>query len=269
MAAAVRVGFVGAGKMAQALARGFLAAGLTKGSNIVASCPPQDEHLLKEFQALGAQTTHSNASVAQQCDVVVLAVKPHVMPAVLDDMRASVTSGHVVLSIAAGVSVQSIEDRLEPGCRVLRAMPNTAVQVRCGASVLVRGTSATDEDARTTSALLRAVGSCDLVAEQLVDAVTALSACGPAYLYVAAEAMADGAVKMGVPRDLAQRLAAQTVAGAGRMAVESGRHPAQLKEDVMTPGGCTAAAIHRLEDFRFRAALMGAVEAATLHNRRA
>lgn len=148
--------------------------------------------------------------------------------------------------------------------RVVRVMPNTTAVVGCGASVFACGSSALPEDMQTTRRLLEAVGTCDQVSEYLFDPVTALSGSGPAYIYMVIEALADGGVKMGLPRLLAYKLAAQTVLGAGKMVMETSIHPGELKDDVMSPAGSTAEAVHFLEKSGMRAAFIGAIEAATL-----
>lgn len=150
---------------------------------------------------------------------------------------------------------------------MVRAMPNTPALVRHGASVFCCGTSALSADRRLTARLLDGVGICREVPETLMDAATGLSGSGPAYVYIAIEALADGGVEMGLPRDLAQELAAGTVLGAAKMVLDSGRHPGALKDEVCSPAGNTVRAVHRLEKSGFRSALMDAVEAATLRAR--
>ncbi|XP_021919504.1 pyrroline-5-carboxylate reductase 3 isoform X1 [Zootermopsis nevadensis] len=258
----IRIGFVGAGKIAQALAKGFIAAGLTKGEKIVASDPfPQT---IKNFEMLGAQISSDNRLVVEQSDVVFLAIKPETVPAVLCNIRPHICKRHLLLSTAMGVSIQDIEKALPPATRVIRVMPNTPVLVRNGASVFVCGSATQYEDEIITRRLLEAIGTCDKVPELLMDTITALSGSGPAYVYIIIEALADGAVKMGLPRDLAYRLAAQTVVGAGSMVLATKAHPAQLKDDVTSPAGSTAEGLHFLEQHGLRTALIGAIEAATL-----
>nr|NP_732243.1 Pyrroline-5-carboxylate reductase-like 2, isoform B [Drosophila melanogaster]AAN13746.1 Pyrroline-5-carboxylate reductase-like 2, isoform B [Drosophila melanogaster] len=166
-----------------------------------------------------------------------------------------------------GITLSTIESSLSPQARVIRVMPNLPAVVCSGCSVFVRGSKATDADADITQKLLQSVGTCEPVDESQLDVVTALSGSGPAYVFVMIEALADGAVHMGMPRDLAYRLASQTVLGAGHMVRDSGMHPGQLKDGVTSPAGSTAAALRQLELSGFRAAVSGAVEQATLRCR--
>lgn len=259
----LRVGFLGAGKMAQALAKGFIAAGLTKGELISASAAPQDPQCVEAFQEMGAFASFDNKPVVEKSDVIWIAVKPQVVPEALADVKSLVTNRHLFLSVAMGVTVKELEKNLPNGSRVIRVMPNTPCLVRSGASVFVPGKKATKEDSFLAKKLLQAVGTCEEVSEYFLDTVTALSGSGPAYIYVIIESLADGGVKMGLPRDLAYRLAAQTVVGAGRMVLETNAHPGKLKDDVTSPAGSTAAGLHVLEKNGLRAALIGAIEEAT------
>nr|CAD7392793.1 unnamed protein product [Timema cristinae] len=213
--------------------------------------------------SLGAEITTDNTLVPQRSEVVILAVKPHIIPSVLQDIHPFVGDKNLILSVAMGIPLRDIEKGLPTGTRVVRIMPNTPAVVRSAASVYVCGNATKSKDEAVTEKLLRAIGTCDKVAESMMDAITALSGAGPAYAYIMVEALADGGVKMGLPRDLSYRLAAQTVLGAGQMIRDTRIHPGQLKDDVTSPGGCTIAGLHYLENHGFRAALIGAVEQAT------
>ncbi|XP_037786091.1 pyrroline-5-carboxylate reductase 3-like [Penaeus monodon] len=262
--ASVRIGFIGAGNMAQALAKGMVSAGLTKPQHIIASSPKTDQHLLDQMAAIGCSTTHNNAEATAHSDVVVISVKPAVVPRVLHDIKPSVTSARpLVTSVALGVTLATMEGVLPTESRVIRVMPNTPALVQLGASVFTRGTHATDADATLTHRLLSAVGECDEVPETFLDAITGLSGAGPAYMYLVVEALADGGVKMGLPRPLAQKLAAQTMMGAAKMVMATGKHPGLLKDEVCSPGGCTIQGVHALEKGGIRAAFIDAVHAAT------
>ncbi|EEB16926.1 Pyrroline-5-carboxylate reductase, putative [Pediculus humanus corporis] len=263
----LKVGFIGAGKIAQALAKGFISAGLTKGENIIASSAPQDKPCIEAFQAMGASAYFDNKIVVEKSDVVLVAVKPHIVPTALSEVKSVVTPKHLILSVAMGVTLEDLEKNLPPKTRVVRVMPNTPAMVQKGASVYVPGTSATKEDGLMTKKLMEAVGTCEEAIESYLDPVTALSGSGPAYVYIMIEALADGGVKMGLPRDLAYKLAAQTVVGAGEMVLTTKIHPGQLKDEVTSPAGSTATGLHFLEKNNFRAALIGAIEAATLRCR--
>jgi pyrroline-5-carboxylate reductase len=216
----------------------------------------------EKFKA-GIPTTHSNVEVVRQCDILVLAVKPQAVAGLLDEIGKEVTPRHLVISIAAGVTVKQIAEKLRPGTRIIRVMPNTPALVAAGAAGIAAGPSATHDDVALAERLFNAVGTAVVVPEHQLDAVTGLSGSGPAFVFVLIEALADGGVRMGLPRDVAQTLAAQTVAGAGFMVLETGQHPAALKDAVASPGGTTIAGLHALERAGFRAAAMDAVEAAT------
>lgn len=255
------VGFIGSGRMAQAMARGFISTGIIKANNITASDP--DPRMLKHIATLGVTTTENNKEVVNKSKMVVLAVKPNIVPPVLREVSEVVSRDKIVVSIAAGVTLNTIEDNLPPNSRVIRVMPNTPALVLAAASVLAPGSKSLPEDNDLVSELLRCIGICETGSEGLLDAVTGLSGSGPAYAFAAIESLADGGVLMGLPRDLATKLAAQTLLGAAKMVLESGKHPGQLKDEVCSPGGTTIAAMHKLEKGGFRGSLIDAVQAAT------
>lgn len=257
------IGFLGAGRIAQAMAKGFIESGVTSAAKIMASCPVADKHLLDEIKALGCRTTHKNLDVVDQCDTLLVALKPNVVPAVLEEVAPAVQQRHLVVSLAMGVTLGDIQQRLPSGTRVVRVMPNTPCLVRQGASVFARGVAATSDDADLVSRLLASVGHCEEVPESLMDVATGLSGSGPAYVFVTIEALADGAVRQGMPRDLSYRLAANTVLGAAKMVLSTGSHPGSLKDDVSSPAGTTCEGLWVLEKAGFRAALIEAVAAAT------
>lgn len=261
------VGFLGAGRMAQALARGFIGAGVVKCENIIASSPRQDITYIEEIGALGCQTTYENTEVVEKSDVVILAVKPPIVPKVLAEISPMMTQRQLMISIALGISVRNLEQMLPRKTRVIRVMPNTPCLVRAGASVFSRGTSTIEGDNELLKKMFTSVGMCEEVPEVLIDAVTGLSGSGPAYMYIAIEALADGGVKMGIPRDLSIRLAAQTLMGAAKMVLDTGRHPGALKDDVCSPAGSSIMAVYQLERSGLRATLIEAVEAATMRSK--
>ncbi|XP_012219252.2 uncharacterized protein P5cr-2 isoform X1 [Linepithema humile] len=258
----LKIGFLGGGKMAQALAKGFVRTGLSKGEMILASCLPNDNGSIETFKEMGSNTVFTNVPVIDHGDVLILSVKPQVVPKILPELRLH-NKKKLLISIAMGISLASIERALE-GTPIIRVMPNTPALVGCGATVFARGKHASDKDAEITEKLFSAVGICEEVSENLIDPVTALAASGPAYVYMMIEAMADGGVKMGLTRPIAYKLAAQTVLGAGTMVRETNMHPGQLKDDVTSPAGCTITGIHQLEKRGLRSALIDAIEAATL-----
>jgi pyrroline-5-carboxylate reductase len=219
---------------------------------------------MEEFlQATGARAAGSLVDLAG-CDVVLLCTKPQdVVPALRELGEASNDGGLLVISIAAGITLQALEECTPEKIRVIRAMPNTPALVGEGAAAFCCGGRATRDDADCASGLLGKVGLALEVPERLMDAVTGLSGSGPAYVYLMIEAMADGGVRCGLPRDQALQLATQTVLGAARMVRETGEHPARLKDMVTSPGGTTIAGLAELEERGLRSALIEAVTAAT------
>jgi pyrroline-5-carboxylate reductase len=262
----VKIGFLGAGRMATALARGILKAGLCEPAQVFAS--DLDAAQRAAFQKeTGVAPFARNAEVAAACDLAVLAVKPNHVNEVLDDVRKPF-GRRLLLSVAAGVPVAMIEAGLEDGARVVRAMPNTPALIRRGASAYSPGRNATEADLALVEAILGSVGISVRLPEKMLDAVTGLSGSGPAYLFLAIEALSDGGVEMGLPRDVALKLAAQTVLGAAEMVLSTGKHPGELKDMVTSPGGTTIEGLRALEQAGVRAAFMGAVRAATEKSRK-
>ncbi|XP_029662163.1 pyrroline-5-carboxylate reductase isoform X2 [Formica exsecta] len=262
----LKIGFLGGGKMAQALARGFIRAGLSKGEMMLASCLPNDIGSIETFKEMGSNTVFANAPVIDYGDVLILSVKPQIVPKILPALKMH-DNKKLLISIAMGISLTSLEKALPKDTPVIRVMPNTPALVGCGATVFARGKHASDKDAEVTEKLFSAVGICEEVPENFIDPVTALAGSGPAYVYMIIEAMADGGVKMGLTRSIAYKLAAQTVLGAGTMVRETNIHPGQLKDDVTSPAGSTITGIHHLEKHGLRSALIDAIEAATLRCR--
>ena len=255
------IGFLGAGKMATALAKGFLQAGLATPEQLFASdvVPAALDSFAKET---GAMAGRSNPDVVAGADVIFLAVKPDQVCDLLTGLRGGLDpSRHLLVSIAAGVPLAKLE-AAAPGNRVIRVMPNTPALVGASASAYSLGTHATQADAVLAHRLLASVGIALEVKEKLLDAVTGLSGSGPAYAFLMIEALADGGVAAGLPRDIAQKLAAQTLLGAAKMVLETGMHPGALKDAVCSPGGTTIEAVHELEKAGVRAGLMSAVRAA-------
>ena len=262
MAVKLTIGFLGAGKMATALARGFVNAEIVFPREIIASDPhgPACRNFASE---VGARTTAANAEVATFAKVLILATKPDQVAAALAEIQPHFTSRHVLISIAAGVTLAKLEAGLPAGARIIRVMPNTPALIGAGASAFATGRNATPGDAELAGRLLSAVGLALPVKETLLDAGTGLSGSGPAYAYQFIEALSDGGVAAGLPRDVATKLAAQTVLGAARMVLETGLHPGLLKDQVTSPGGTTIEGLHELEKGRLRGTVMSAVRAAT------
>lgn len=257
----MQLGFIGCGKMATALIEGVVASGAFAKNEIIVSdrYPAAVEAVTSKCGVLAAT---SNAEVAKQADVIVSCVKPADAAEALTVVKAADAS-KLVISIMAGVPIAKIQAICGNRARVVRVMPNTPALVHKGAAAYALGEGTTKADAEIVEKIFSAVGTIACVKEPLLDAVTGLSGSGPAYIYLMIEALSDSGVLMGLPRDLSQQLAAQTVAGAAEMVLKTGIHPALLKEQVTSPGGTTIAGIAALEQAGMRAALMGAVRAAT------
>lgn len=255
----IKLGFIGVGNMGGAIIRGLLAAGQLPRENLVYYDP--DPARQAQMAELGVPAARDNSEV-MQAPVVVLAIKPQVMGAVLSEVKEFARPSHLIISIAAGVTLAALEEAF-PESRVIRVMPNTPTLVGAGMAALAPGRSITPEDLALAQELFQTVGEAVVVEERLMDAVTGLSGSGPAYVAVFIEALADGGVKMGLPRPLALTLATQTVLGTARLCHEQHLHPAVLKDLVTSPGGTTIAGLHALESGGFRVAVMNAVSAAT------
>lgn len=262
MSETLTLGFLGAGKMGTALARGFIRAGLVNADNIIASDPVEAARTGFARES-GAKAAASNAEVVKSASVLLLAVKPDQVGGVLAEIRDQFTEKHLLISIAAGVPLAKLEGGLNPGARVIRVMPNTPALVGMSATAYALGKATLPEDSELAQKLFSAVGIAFPVKESLLDAVTGLSGSGPAYVYLMIEGLSDGGVAAGLPRDIALMLAAQTVLGSAKMVLETGLHPGALKDMVTSPGGTTIEGLHELEKGKVRAALMNAVRAAT------
>ncbi|MEX2187729.1 MAG: pyrroline-5-carboxylate reductase [Pirellulales bacterium] len=258
-----RIGFIGAGQMATALARGWLAAGLVRADQLAAVDPiaAARDRFAAELSGANVADLAALAKTLGACDVIVLAVKPQQMSAALA-AGGFIDDKKLVVSIAAGVPLSALESSLAHG-RLARVMPNTPALVGQGASAFSLGRGATDADGELLDQLLGAVGKAVRVDEKHLDAVTGLSGSGPAFVYQMIEALSDGGTLCGLPRDVATALAAQTVKGAAEMVLSTGEHPAALKDRVASPGGTTIAGLAVLEDAGFRGILVRAVEAAS------
>ena len=256
-----KIGFLGAGAMAEALAKGLLDGGLVKPAGIMMSDVSQ-ERLALVAERMGVGASRDNRQVAAWADVLIFAVKPHLVQQVAAEAGQHLRPGSLVISIAAGITLADLERWLPQGAPVVRVMPNNPCQVQAGASALAAGSAAQAGHLELARQVFGAVGLALEVPERLLDAVTALSGSGPAYVYLFIEALSDAGVLVGLPRETAAALAVQTVLGSALMAKNSGRHPAQLKEMVTSPGGTTIAALLEMEEGGFRGTVMRAVEAA-------
>lgn len=256
------IGFIGTGKMGEALIRGIIKSGLVEPANLYAS--DIDENKLEMLQTeLGITVSPDNAQTLGKADIIILAVKPQIIRYVLQGIKESIIKKHLFISIAAGVTTDGLADELPGGTRVVRVMPNICATVGEAASAIAPGDAATEADVETARKILGAVGRTVVVDEHLMDAVTGLSGSGPAFIFMLIEALADGGVHQGLDRVTAQTLAAQTVLGAAKMVLESDQHPGELKDMVTSPGGTTINGIDALEKYKVRAAMMDAVIAAS------
>jgi len=267
MAEKLTIGFLGAGKMATALAKGIVSAGLVSPSQIRAS-DPLPGALAAFARETKAKTTSSNSAIVEFAKVIILAVKPGNVAELLEEIHPALTPQHLVISIAAGVPISKLEGSLGHSARVIRVMPNTPALVSASATAYATGKAATAADAALAQRLFSAVGLAFQVKESLLDAVTGLSGSGPAYVYLIIEALSDGGVASGLPRDIATKLAAQTVFGSAKMVLETGQHPGTLKDMVTSPGGTTIEGLHELEKGKVRGVLINAVRAATEKSRK-
>ena len=258
----LRFAFIGGGNMAEALLKGLLS-GLKVAPERITATDVVSERLTYLETTYGIHTSKENLQAVRDHDVMILAVKPQIIPEVLQGMLPAMTPDKLVISIAAGVTLHTLEQGLGAGMRVVRVMPNTPALVLAGAAGIAPGQAATSQDAELVERMFNAVGRAVVVNEGLMDAVTGLSGSGPAYVFAFIEALSDGGVMMGLARPMATQLAAQTVLGAAQLMLETGLHPGELKDMVTSPGGTTIAGMHALESGGLRGLMMEVVRRAT------
>ena len=261
-----RVGFLGAGNMGEAIIKGLLQTGLVPASAIAATDVRADR-LQQLASQYGIGAASSNHDLVAKSDVIILAVKPQIMGAVLKEIAGAVDRTRLLISVAAGVPVARLREGLGKPARLIRVMPNTPALVLEGVTAIARADGLEAGDLDLAQELFGAVGRAVVLDEDALDAVTGLSGSGPAYVAIVIESLADGGVKMGLDRATAMILAAQTVLGSARLILETGMHPGQLKDMVSSPGGTTIAGIAALEEGGVRRTFIGAVERATLRSR--
>jgi len=261
-----RIVFIGAGNMTEALVAGLLKAEIAAANNILATdiVPARREHMKTRF---GIEVAKDNRHVVERAHILILSVEPQDLDEVLVSIRGSVSPDCLIISVAAGYPIARVAEHLGSVSAIVRAMPNTPSSVLAGVTALAFGHGLSEKHRNAATTIFEGVGKVVVVNEMLMDAVTGLSGSGPAYVYVIIEALADGGVRMGLPRQVAELLAAQTVLGSACLLLESGEHPGRLKDRITSPAGTTIAGIEQLEQRQFRATLISAVETATLRSR--
>lgn len=248
--------------MAQALIGGMIRSKRVSPKRLIAA-RRSPEALAALHEKWGVRTSADNRKAVTEADIVLLAVKPQLAKKVLEELAGCLRKDQLLISVMAGITTAAINKGLRVDCPVVRAMPNTPCLVDAGATAICAGAHASERDLAKAEAVFGAVGLVVTLPESALDAVTGLSGSGPVYIYMAIEAMIDGGVKMGIPRAIAAKLAAQTVYGSAKLVLETGKHPAVLKDEVTTPGGTAITAIHVLESKGLRSVLMDGIEAAT------
>ena len=257
-----QVGILGTGNMGEALIHGLLHGHVCRNDQIICS-DARPERLKVARDTHGVRTTSHNAEVVKQSDIIILAVKPQIMRKVIEEIAKHLDLSKLIISIAAGVPLETIEACVKKELKLIRVMSNICVSVREGASAIAAGKHALKEDLLMAKAIFDSVGKSLFIEESLLDAVTGLSGSGPAYIFTIIDALADAGVKVGLSRDDAIILASQTVLGAAKMLMETGEHPGKLKDMVTSPGGTAIAGLHTLEQGGVRTTLINAVEVAT------
>lgn len=257
----MKIGFIGLGNMAKAMIGGMLDKGMASKEEIIGSdkMPEMREAANNRW---GIKTYESNAQVAEQADVLVLAVKPQFLSQAVSEMKDAVRENTLVISIAAGKKIQEIESLFGKSIKLVRCMPNTPALVGEGCSAICRNSNVTESEMQQCKAIMESFGIAEEVSENLMDAVTGLSGSSPAFVFMFIEAMADGAVLAGMPRKQAYMFAAQTVMGSAKLMLETGKNPGELKDMVCSPAGTTIEGVRTLEERAFRGAVMDAVKAA-------
>jgi pyrroline-5-carboxylate reductase len=261
------IGFIGAGNMGGVLIRGLIKSGKVNKAKIIVSDVDR-ERLRKIRETHGVKAAESNIELVKKAGIVVIGVKPYHVDALLDEISTVSRAGQIFISIVAGAPVEKFSSKLNPASGSIRVMPNIPASVLAGAAAIYAGPNVSSEDLAQAAAIFECAGKAVVVqSEALLDAVTGLSGSGPAYVFLAIEALADAGVQLGIARKEASLLAAQTVYGAAKMLLETGKSPGELKDMVTTPGGTTAAGLRMLEKGNFRSAIMDAVEAAARRSR--
>ncbi len=260
------LGLIGVGNMGTALLKGVLSSNTIEKEKTVIYDVREDV-IKNRIQEFNVKAVSSNTELVQQVKFIIIAVKPQNIDSVLEEIGPKLSEDQILISIAAGVTLDYIKKFIGKNIGLVRVMPNTPALVGEGASAIAHNKNVTENDLKYVKKVLNSVGKVVELEEKHIDAVTGLSGSGPAYVFIIIEALADGGVKMGLPRNIALKLAAQTVLGSAKMVIETGMHPGELKDMVASPGGTTITALHEIEKGKLRATLISAVEAATLKSK--
>lgn len=256
------IGFIGCGNMAQAIIGGIVNANIVQKDKLIGS-NRGEKNLRKVNELYGIKTTHDNKEASKNSDILVLAVKPNMYSSVIEEIKSVVKEDVIIVTIAAGISISFIEKAFGRNIKVVRTMPNTPALVGEGVTAVCCNDKVTSEELDDIVCIFKSFGTAELIDEKLMDAVPAVSGSSPAYVYMFIEALADGAVRDGIPRDKAYKMAAQAVLGAAKMVLETDIHPGKLKDNVCSPGGTTIEAVYTLEKNNFRGTVMEAMKACT------
>jgi pyrroline-5-carboxylate reductase len=257
-----KIGFIGCGNMAQAIIGGIIQSGLLPKDSIIGSAKSK-KSLEQISRDLAIKVTKENILVAKEADILFLSIKPDQYAAVIEEIREHVKKEVIIVTIAAGITMDWVEDHFQFPIKVIRTMPNTPSLVREGMTAFCVNHKIQPEEKAVISSLLESFGKSEEIEERLMDAIPAVSGSSPAYAFMFIEALADGAVKDGISRDKAYQLAAQSLFGAAKMVLETGKHPGELKDQVCSPGGATIEAVATLEKNQFRGAILKAMEECT------
>lgn len=253
------IGFIGCGNMAKAMIGGIVTSKLYSKENVIVSNPsnPSLEYIKDKF---GVITTNDNLKVAKFSDILILSIKPNKYKTVIDTIKDLIKENTIIISIAAGISIKTIEEYFDKEVKIIRTMPNTPAMVGEGMSSLCSNKNVNEDEVTLVEDIFRAFGKVEVVDENLMDVVTGVSGSSPAFVYMFIEALADGAVLEGLPRDKAYKMAAQAVLGSAKMVLETGKHPGQLKDEVCSPAGTTIESVYSLEKNDFRGSIIEAVK---------
>ncbi|MFX0057252.1 MAG: pyrroline-5-carboxylate reductase [Candidatus Hodarchaeota archaeon] len=260
------LGIIGIGKIGTALLKRFISSDSIKANDIIIY-DVNESRLIERSKEFNVDIAYDNVSLVKSSKYVLIAVIPQIIDIVLQELGPIITEQQTIISIAAGISLNHIRKFINKPIGLIRIMTNTPALIGAGATAISHNKNINEEELNYVKNLFQAVGMVEELEEKHLDAVTGLSGSGPAYIFIIIEALADGGVKMGLPRDVSLKLAAQTVLGSAKLLLETKLHPGELKDMVATPGGTTITAIHEIESAKLRATLIRAVEAATIKSR--